>query len=253
MRRIFDAIVLSGLWVAFAAAGIVAAVSYTLGTSPDPRALSLAFAGTFAIYAIDRLRDHQRDAERAPMRSAFVLLHRRTLRAVAIAAAFVAAASAFALGSGGLMIALAAGMIGLLHRRLKDRIRFKAAYITVVWLLVVVGLPVLGAEPTPATVGWICAILGPPLLANAIAFSVRDEEALVAILGRPAALAIARIWALAGLAVAGLGPPALRPLGAIPLTTLVALLWFRDDEHYAHVAVDGALLVGALLACVLAV
>jgi hypothetical protein len=248
-----EALVFSGLWVSVAAATLVAAVSLVLGSTPDLRGVSLAFAGTFSIYAIDRLRDHVRDADRAPMRSAFVRRHRGALVPGVALASLAAALCAVALGPGGITLALVAGAIGLLHRRLKERVLFKAGYITAVWLVVVVGLPALTARAGPGELGWICAVLGPALLANAIAFNVRDDEALVALLGRRRALAIARAWASLALVVALVAPPALRPLAAIALATVVALVCFRGDEHYAHVAVDGALVAGAVAACVLAV
>jgi hypothetical protein len=39
-----------------------------------------------------------------------------------------------------------------------------------------------------------------------------------------------------------------RPLVCIPLATLAALAFFRADERYGLVVVDGALWAGALLA-----
>lgn len=252
LLAVLDALVFSGLWVAMAAAALVVAVTLALGAAPDPRVVTLAFAGTFAVYGVDRVRDHARDAERAPVRSAFVRRNRRLLAACIAVSGAIAAACALALGPRTVVLAGVAGAIGLLHRRLKERILFKAGYITAVWLIVVVGLPALAATPAATTLMWICALIGPSLLANAIAFNVRDQEALVARLGRRRALAIAITWAAFPLLLACFAPRDQRPLAAIPLATLLALLGFRSDERYAHVVVDGALLVGAVAACGLA-
>lgn len=249
MLGLLDAVVFSGGWVALAAAALAAAVSLGFGSAPDARVVLLAFAGTFAVYGADRVRDRDRDAARAPVRSAFIERRRRPLAALAVASALVATGLALALGPAAVALSCAAGGIGLLHRRLKERVLFKAGYVTAVWVVVVVGLPAIAARPAASDVAWAGALLGPALLANAIAFNVRDEEALVRFLGPRRALAIATGWASLGLGLAAFAPRALQPLAAVALATLVSLLGFRRGERYAHVAVDGALLVGALVAC----
>ena len=63
---------------------------------------------------------------------------------------------------------------------------------------------------------------------------------------RIAALTIARALGALALGAALLGPSALRPFAWIPAVLLVALVAWRPTEHYGHLAVDGALLAGAL-------
>ena len=60
-----------------------------------------------------------------------------------------------------------------------------------------------------------------------------------------------RAIAAAATAAALAGPAAVRPLAAIPVATLLVLARFRTSERYGLVAVDGALLVGALAALAL--
>jgi len=84
--------------------------------------------------------------------------------------------------------------------------------------------------------------------ANAIASNVRDAEAGAARLGLENALRLAQALALASLLLAAAGPPAVRPLLAVPLLTLLSLLAFRPGERYGLIAVDGALLAGAIVA-----
>jgi len=48
--------------------------------------------------------------------------------------------------------------------------------------------------------------------------------------------------------LAALAPAPARPLVAVPLLVLASLIWFRPGERYGLVAVDGALLAGALAA-----
>lgn len=248
MLRLLDALVFSGVWVAIAAASLAVAASRGLGAPADARVAALAFAGTFAVYGVDRLRDRARDAAQVPVRSAFVERHRATLVAAVAFATAVVAGSALALGPAVIALAAAAGAIGLLHRRLKERILFKAGYVALVWVLVVACVPAAVAGASASATAWVAAVLGLALLANAIAFNVRDREAFAARIGRRRALALARGWALLGVVVAALAPPPVRPLGVVALATLVSLLGFRGDERYAHVAVDGALIAGAAAA-----
>ena len=63
-------------------------------------------------------------------------------------------------------------------------------------------------------------------------------------------LIFARIIALAGLALALAGPATFVALAWIPAFELIALGFFRPTEHYGHLGVDGALLVGALASLV---
>ena len=57
----------------------------------------------------------------------------------------------------------------------------------------------------------------------------------------------------AGLAVVGglLAPEAVRPLALVPAILLLALVFFRADERYGLVVVDGALGIGAVVALAL--
>jgi hypothetical protein len=146
-----------------------------------------------------------------------------------------------------LLPALAAG---LAHRRLKRFAFAKPFSLVGAWLLVVVGVPACMA-PDPERIGWTTAVLGTAILANAIASNLRDPEAGAARNDPARALAIARLLALLGVAAAAIAPAAVRSLAPVPAATLLALLLFRSTERYGLVAVDGALLGGALLAIAL--
>jgi hypothetical protein len=247
---LLDALVFSGLWVAIAAPALVAATSRAFGATPDPTAMLYAFAGTFAVYGLDRLRDRASEVDSAPVRSAFVARHRRTLLVATALAGATAAACAFALGPRGIALSAVAGGVGALHRKLKRRIPVKGVYIAAIWLLVVLGSASLGAAPSPSELGWAAAILGTALFANAISFTARDREGIVARVGRRQAMAAAVGWATIGSLLAlTAAPPELRPLGAVPVATLLTLIPFRWGERYAPLVVDGALIAGALVAC----
>jgi len=249
LLAVLDALVFSGLWVAIAAPALVSATSRAFGAAPDPTAMLYAFAGTFAVYGLDRLRDRASDVASAPIRSAFVARHRRALVAATVLAAAIAAACAFALGPHGIALSAVAGGVGALHRKLKRLIPVKGVYIAAVWLLVVVGSAALKSSPTRAAIGWAVAILFTALFANAISFTARDREGIVARVGRRQAMAAAVGWATIGSLLALTAAPAeLRPMAAIPIATLMTLIPFRWDERYAPFVVDGALIAGALVA-----
>ena len=242
--------------MAFAAAALVAASSRALELPVDARAVGLAFAGTFVVYNLDRLRDLERDRRTAPLRTAFVVAHQTALVRCSLAALVLALLLlAFAGGRAGVLL-LPALALGLAHRRLKHIAFFKPVYIVVAWLIVVVGLPwclaaSAGRAIQPAQVGWLIAVLAASILSNAVAANVRDHEAGAARLGAERALAIARRLAVAGVVCAVLAPGSVRTLVAVPAITFAALAAFRGSERYGLVIVDGALLAGALVALVL--
>jgi len=239
--------VFSSVWVAAAAAALVAASSRSIGTAIDPFTVGLAFCGTLVVYNVDRLRDIARDSHTAPHRTRFVKSHEgslRTLTALGAATAFV-----LAVGAGREVIVLLLPVLaaGLLHRRLKRFAFAKPVYVTCAWLAVVVGLP-WTRSPHAEHVGWTLTVLGAAVLANAIASNVRDQEAGAARIGARAALGVAR--GLAGVAVilALAAPAPVRILTPVPVATLLVLLAFQQEERYGLVVVDGALMAGAALA-----
>ena len=115
------------------------------------------------------------------------------------------------------------------------------------WTAVPVGLPA-AADPAAQHLGWVAAIVGATVLANVFLSNLRDREGLAARFGAKRTRRNAGIVLLAGLAAALLGPAAVRPLAALPVTMGAALLGFRPTERYGALYVDGALLLGALLA-----
>ena len=228
--RAIDALLFSGVWVAFAAASLSAASFRVFGAPPQPSIIALAFLGTLAVYAIDRLRDLDRDRATSPLRSAFVARHQRALAAIAVAAAIAAAACATSAGPRAIEISAVVVTLGLLHRRLKRIEVLKPIYLVFAWLAVVVALPAAFAPPS-ANAGAAALVLAPALFANVAARR---------------SLGVARALALLGIALACAAPSSVRPLGAVALATGVALLRFRRTERYGLGILDGALTAGAL-------
>ena len=246
-----DALVWSGLWLAAAAAALVAASSRAMGIDPSPQIVVLAFAGTLAVYATDRLRDRVRDCGTAPERAAFAERHVVAIAALAASGGLVAAACA--LGAGCEVAALAAlvAAFGLFHRRLKRWTVAKPAYLTFAWTAIAVALPA-AHDSTARHSAWAGSVVGPTILANVALSNLRDVEGLAGRFGRVRTLRAAALILFAGLAVALLGPPGIRTLAALPLAMGAAVLGFRPSERYGGLAVDGALLAGAALALWLA-
>jgi len=237
--------------MAAAAGALVAAASRGMGTSIPPEAVGLACAGTLLVYNIDRLRDLHRDQHTSRDRSAFVAEHEGQL----IALSGAAAAAALYLGTragwlAAVMLLPVLG-IGLLHRRLKHFENAKILYIATSWTCVGFGLPAVLA-PNAQNLHWVGPILAVTMLANVIAFNVRDEGAGIERTRRRHALQVARVCAAIGVALGALAPSPSDALVAIPMATFLALLGYRPTERFSPLFIDGALLVGSLIAVTLA-
>ncbi len=247
LRSWLGPIVFSSAWVAAAAAALSAATALAMRARPSASALALAFCGTFVVYNVDRLRDLPRDRKTSPLRSAFVTTHRRALTAITALAGAASVALAFQLGPRAIALLAPVLAAGLLHRRLKRFGWWKPVYVSAAWTAVVVGLPAAIAVG-PRHLPWIGAIVGATVVANVIASNLRDGEAFSARFGARVPLRVASGFAAFASLCGVAAPDAVRPLLLVPLLTLAALAKFRADEHYGLVVVDGALLLGALLA-----
>jgi 4-hydroxybenzoate polyprenyltransferase len=246
-----DALAWSSLGLALTAAALAAAASRALEVAPASAVLGLAFGGTVVVYVVDRLRDLARDRASAPERAAFVAEHRRALLVLAGLGGGLAAGSALALRPRAVLLALAVGALGLLHRRLKRWFFVKPAYLTFAWTAVPVGLPA-AHDPAARHVGFAAAVIGASVLANVALSNLRDGEGVAGRIGRPRTFAVAGSILAGGFVAALLAPPAVRPLAALPVAMGAALAGFRPSERYGALVVDGALLAGALAALGLA-
>lgn len=222
-----------------------------MGPGPDAGLAALALCGTAAVYAVDRLRDLERDRATAPERSAFVARHRRGLTALAAGAAF--AAGGLALREGPVVSAVAAGVaaLGLAHRRLKHHLWAKPVYLTGAWTAVTVGLPAAVGAPAPGRAVAVAAVVAPTVLANVVLSNLRDGEGAAGRLGGRRARALAAGLLVPAAAVAWAAGPGPRSLLPLPAAMALAVAGFRPGERYGLWAVDGALLAGAALALAL--
>jgi len=246
-RALLEPLVFSSAWVAAAAAALACAAALAMDSRPTVPVVGLAFCGTLVIYNVDRLRDLPRDRVTAPRRSAFVERWRHALVGLVAVAALVSVVFGWRLGPAAIALLAPVLFAGLLHRRLKRFAAWKPVYLSAAWTLVVVGLPAIAAA-APQHLPWIAAITGVTIVANAIASNLRDDEAWATRFGAAVPVRIARGCAVLAILGGLAAPGSVRPLLLLPLATLLALLRFRSDELYGLVVVDGALLVGALLA-----
>lgn len=250
-RSWLDALVFSNLWMAAAAGALVAATSRAMETAIHPEAVGLAFAGTLVVYNVDRLRDLHRDQHASRDRSAFVAVHEGRLSALTAAAAAASLYFGARAGWPATLMLLPVLGVGLFHRRLKRFENAKIIYIAASWVCVGFGLPAVLAPHAQGT-PWVASILAATMLANVIAFNVRDEGAGIERVRRRSALQVARVCATIGVALGALAPSPSDALVAIPLATLLTLVGYRPTERFSPLFVDGALLVGSLMAAALA-
>lgn len=251
---VLDAFAFSSALLACAASALAAAATHALGLAPAPSVLALAFCGTVVVYCLDRVRDLARDADVSPLRSAFVAAHRRALLAGAgLGACGALAASALA-GPRAAGLAGAVAAFGVAHRRIKRVEWAKPLYLTGSWTAVSVGLPAAAASERAlapldlARLALVAGIVGASVQANVILSNLRDAEGIAGRLGARRARWLAASCCAAALALALLGPPPVRPLAALPLALGAAVAAYRRGERYGALAVDGALLLGALCA-----
>ncbi len=249
LAGIFDWLAFVSLIPAGVAAGLIVAAAAALG-APRGGALAvlgaLAASGTLVVYNVDRLRDTGMDGASAPLRTAFVEAQRRALWGVTALATVVSLALALATSLDVALLCAAVLLVGLLHRRLKPWRAAKPVYVASAWVAVTAGIPALSASESEL-IPWLLAIYSTSIAANLLASNLREATPVASL------LAAARALAAIGVLIALVGPEATRPLAAIPAAELAALACFRNTERYAHIALDGALLIGALTALALKV
>ena len=263
---VVDALAFSALLPAAIAFVFSWVSSLALGSDPTSRVwldcALLAASGSFVVYSVDRLRDRERDGHTSPHRTAFTNRHEKSLFFATALAGVVLVISLAAAPFRITLLCAATGAVGLLHRRLKTFAAIKTLYVSLAWTAICAGIPWLsldlGAAAGLEGVGDrdrqlivpLAAVLFTSVAANLIASNLRDDEAHLLRSEPRHVLNLARFLALLGLTIAMLSPAPLPALAWIPAFELVALGFFRSTEHYGHLGVDGALLLGALASLV---
>jgi hypothetical protein len=198
--------------------------------------------GALGVYAFDRWGDRDK-----PGRVHLSSLWPRLLPSLAVGGVVISVVLAIGLPwrAWGLLAAIAA--LSLVHRWLQGLPWVKPLYVAVAWLGVVVGVPwALGSVDSRSSLLELIP-LGLALLANVLACDAADREAEASVIGS------LRVWWIArGLAALGVVCAlwfALRFV-VVPLCMLLALLEYRPSPRYVAWWVDGALLVGGVLAWV---
>jgi 4-hydroxybenzoate polyprenyltransferase len=244
VRGAADALAFSSMLPAAVAASLVAAAAAALDIPTPWSAVGLAAAGTLVVYNVDRLRDVAFDRATAPLRSLFMVRHRRALHRLTLLAAIAGAGLALGLPPAGRWLCVGVLAVGLLHRRFKRHRFWKALYVTVAWVAITAGLPAIAAGRTPA-LPWLIAVYAASFGSNLVASSLRGQPWPHPSGAR--ALGLASAMAAIGATLALLAPPGTRALVWVPAAQLVSLAAFRPGERYGLVVIDGALAVGALL------
>jgi len=241
---LIDPMLFSGVWAACVALTLTLASGLALGLAdwPSVPTLALSFAGTLAIYNVDRLRDLERDRVTAPLRSAWVEQNRRRLLGVTGVAFAICLALGLRAGPGVWILCGGCLAIGLLHRRLKRGRVAKVVYVTGVWVVVVVGLPTVavGGSAMPERLPWVGGVMMLAIAPNLIASNLPADDLALSWLWA------ARVLAACGVVLALLGPASVTALGLVPLAQGAALLSTRPSERYRLAVLDGSLLLGGL-------
>ena len=245
--RLLDGLAFSSLLASAIGAGLSLVASRALLAPDAGRSALLAGSGAFLIYTLDRLRDADRDRDTAPARTAFVQRHRRSLTAALVVAGLFFAAAWLTAPPAIQGLCVGIGVVGLLHRRLKTHPVLKTGYVSLAWVAGCVGIPWIAAD-RPGEGLWLAGSLLAVLVANLIASNLRDAEAHPLPARPETILSIAFTATAISMTVALLAPGTAVVAGWIALLECLALAGFRADERYGLIVIDGALLVGCLLA-----
>jgi len=249
--RAIDVVAFSNGLPASIAASLSLAASHALGASDPERWALLSACGTFAVYGLDRLRDTTRDRMTSPQRTRFVETNALAISLGVAITALVAGAILITAPLRVVLLCFAIGAIGLFHRRLKGFATLKALYVSVAWVAICAGIPAI-AGSGGLRLTWVATIFFTAISANLVASNLGDDDTGErdrqprSRIGLGASLALTA----SGVLIAWVAPFELRPLGWIPLAEALALVFFQPGEYYGQLAVDGALLAGAL-ACLL--
>jgi hypothetical protein len=227
-------------------ASLSLAASRMLDAPQSLRWAFLAAAGTFIIYNLDRLRDVERDHSTSPLRTAFVMRNRRSLYACVGLASIGFGVVLLSSPPRIILLCTAIGLVGLFHRRAKNAAATKTAYVSIAWVASCVGMPWLASHREGDLALWVAGVILTTLVANLMASNLRDGEA-GAIRGRTAPILWgARAMTLFGIGIAFAAPERGYALAWIPACQALPLALFLPTERFGHLAVDGALLLGAL-------
>ena len=236
--------------------GLALAVGRALGSDSAWTAAALVGSAVLFIYGVDRLRDVEGDRAGSPRRTDFVVRHRRRLGLAALLAGLCVAWLLLHAPAAVFSLCAVLGAVGLFHRRLKQSVPWKIGYVATAWTVACVGVPWLWSAGRPEaemeTAIWAAILVGASLVSNLVASNLREGKT-----GRwhspwrPEAVIAGARFALIGSVLAAVAAPdSITPLAWIPAAEAVGLSFFRPTERYGHLAVDGALLVGAILAAV---
>ncbi|MBW2712413.1 MAG: hypothetical protein JRC77_01540 [Deltaproteobacteria bacterium] len=254
--HLLDPLVYSSIWMASAAACLTFAAGKAMGLPFPTHAGTLTFCGILLVYNLDRLRDLDRDRATSPRRSAFIEHYRKQLWGLTVASAVGASLLLLQAPRAVQLIAVGVLLLGFAHRRIKRLAYFKELYLTAAWLAGILGLPANYTTSTTSATGaqhlaYCACVLGPALLANDMAASIRDAEGITKKIGCGVTLQLSRAIALIAVGFGIFAPESVQPLTAVPALTALALLGYRPGETYGFLAVDGALFAGALMALAL--
>jgi 4-hydroxybenzoate polyprenyltransferase len=244
-----DLIAFSSVFPAVIAAGLSLAASHAMGAEDASRWAVLAASGTFTVYGLDRLRDTDRDRATSPKRTYFVEIHARAISIAVGLSALVLVAALLTSPAPVVLLCVGIGAIGLLHRRLKGSKSLKSIYVSLAWVAICAGIPAI-ATPGSSRFGWVAVIFSTGIAANLLASNLGDDPASPSRGRLPSILGLARSLAIVGVLISWAAPEEVAPLGWIPFAEAIALAFYRPNEHYEHLAVDGALLAGALASLV---
>jgi 4-hydroxybenzoate polyprenyltransferase len=243
----------SGVGIALTAAVLLAAASHALGSRIGAGTLALVFLGSLGVYLIDRLRDLRRDCEAHPDRSRRIAAHSRGATATALGSIVGAVGLAWFEPRPVQLLLAFVFALALAHHWIKHIAWVKPLYIALSWWAVTVGVPFAHhagrrADP-PRAEDWATVLpLGLAIAANVLACDAADREAEANQFSPQSVWWVARVVAWSGGLIAIVVGGASAQLAPVPLCVAISLVLYRPTPRWTTTAVDGALLVGGVVA-----
>lgn len=243
---ILNTVLYSGIFTATIASFLSILTFYILNNDIVIYRIFLIFSGTLFIYNLDHIIDIKPDRTTNPQRSRYIHKNKSGLILLTTISGIIAACIFYSCQIRDNLMLIPVFLFGIFHWKFKSRKLFSAFYITCSWLLVVVIFPLSNSFEFNINIAFLLLILGLTIMGNALVFMADDMNTDK----KNKTVYCSKLLVLAALLFSLISPDNLKFLLFIPALTLLALFFYRQNEKYVLLYLDGALLLGGIL-CIL--
>lgn len=247
ITHITNSFIYSSIFVAIISSFLSTLPLHFLNNDIEINKICLIFFGTLFVYNFDHIIDIKSDRTTNPGRTRFISNNREILKLITVISGFISSCIFIIYHSAENFILIPALIFGVFHWKFKTKRVMSALYITLSWVLVVVIFPLAQDFELNKDTLFIISILGLTFLGNALVFMADDMNPAKKL----KTVHYSKIIVFIALIFSVTSPASLKYLVFIPALTLLGLVFYREDERYHLLYLDGALLAGGIL-CLLA-